>query len=477
MSASPPSDPAAPPPFPLFLDLAGRPVVVVGDGAEAAAKARLLARSGAVVRLVAAAPDAALRAMIADGRAHPAGPRLTAAVLAGARLCVVALEDDAAAAAAVALARACGVLVNAVDRPALSDGIVPAIVDRAPVTVAIATGGAAPALARSLRARIEQAIPPGVGALARLCGDWRARVAAALPGRMARRRFWDAVVAGPEAAAALDGRVAEAEAALRARLSRARGASADPPPGHASLVGAGPGDPELLTLRAVRALQSADVILYDALIDPAILDHARRDARRIDVGKRCGRPAPQQAAINRLILEHARRGAHVVRLKGGDPFVFGRGGEEVDALRAAGVAVTVIPGVTAACAAAASLGLPLTHRGLARSLHFVTGHGADGRLPEQDWPALIAAGGTIAAYMGLRTLPALAARLIGAGLPAATPAAAVENASRHDERRVFATLAGLADALARAGVTGPTLVLIGAVVGLAETGAPARLVA
>jgi uroporphyrin-III C-methyltransferase/precorrin-2 dehydrogenase/sirohydrochlorin ferrochelatase len=477
MSVSPPSDRAVPPPFPVFLDLAGHPVLVVGDGAEAAAKCRLLMRSSAVVRLVAADPDSALREMIAAGQVHPAGADLTAAMLAGARLCVVALDDDAAAAAAVALARACGVLVNAVDRPELCDCIVPAIVDRAPVTVAIATGGVAPALARSLRGRIEQAIPPGVGALARLCRDWRARVAAALPERTARRRFWDAVVAGAEAMAALDGRMADAETALRARLQAARGAPAGPLPGRASLVGAGPGDPELLTLRAVRALQSADVILYDALIDPAVLDYARRDARRIDVGKRCGRPAPQQTAINRLILEHARKGAYVVRLKGGDPFVFGRGGEELEALRAAGIAVDIIPGVTAACAAAAGLGLPLTHRGMARSLHFITGHGADGHLPEQDWPALVAAGGTVAAYMGLRTLPELAARLIGAGLSAATPAAAVENASRRDERRVFATLAGLADALADAAITGPTLVLIGAVVALAETGEPARLVA
>ena len=477
MFASPPPDRAVPPPFPVFLDLAGHPVVVVGDGAEAAAKSRLLIRSGAVVRLVATVPGTLLRGMIADGLVQSAGAELSASLLAGVKLCVVALEDDAAAAAAVALARRCGVLVNAVDRPAMCDCIIPAIVDRAPVTVAISTGAAAPALARFLRGRIEQAIPPGFGALARLCRDWRAVVAAALPERITRRWFWDAVVAGPEAAAALDGRIADAEAALRARLDAARGQQAAPSAGRASLVGAGPGDPELLTLRAVRALQSADVILYDALIDPAILECARRDASRIDVGKRCGRHALQQGAINRLILEHARRGAHVVRLKGGDPFVFGRGGEEAEALRSAGINVTVIPGVTAACAAAASLGVPLTHRGQARSLHFVTGHGADGHLPEQDWPALIAAGGTIAAYMSLRTLPELTARLIGAGLPGATPAAAVENASRPGERRVFATIAGLAEALGRAGVAGPTLVLIGAVVALAETGEPARLIA
>jgi uroporphyrin-III C-methyltransferase len=254
-------------------------------------------------------------------------------------------------------------------------------------------------------------------------------------------------------------------------------AAPNPCLGRASLVGAGPGDPDLLTLRAVRALQGADVILYDALVDPRILDHARPEARRIDVGKRCGRHALQQAAINRLIVAHARQGRHVVRLKGGDPFVFGRGGEELESLRAAGVAVEVVPGVTAACAAAASIGVPLTHRGLARSLHFVAGHGADGSLPGHDWAALIAAGGTIVAYMGLRTLPELAAGLIGAGLPAATPAVAVENASRPDERRVFGALGDLPRRVALLGPTGPTLVMIGDVVGLAEAVEPARMIA
>jgi uroporphyrin-III C-methyltransferase len=232
-------------------------------------------------------------------------------------------------------------------------------------------------------------------------------------------------------------------------------------------VGAGPGDPDLLTLRALRALQTADVVLYDALIDPAILDLAPAGARRIDVGKRCGRHAMNQGAINRLILRHAQAGAHVVRLKGGDPFVFGRGGEELDCLRAAGVPVDVVPGVTAACAAAASLGVPLTHRGLARSVHFITGHGADGELPGHDWAALARAGGTIAAYMASRTLGSLAAQLIAGGLPGATPAVAVEHVSRAQERRLTGTLATLPGLLAAQAFDGPTLVLIGAVVALA----------
>ncbi len=257
--------------------------------------------------------------------------------------------------------------------------------------------------------------------------------------------------------------------------------SVSPPPdrtGRATLVGAGPGDPDLLTLRAVKAIQSADAILFDALIDPAILDLARPDCRRIDVGKRCGRHAMQQSAINTLIVKLASTGRHVVRLKGGDPFVFGRGGEELDSLRAAGVPVEVVPGVTAACAAAASLQIPLTHRDTARSLHFVTGHGVDGEVPAHDWRALAVSGGTIAAYMASKTLRTVAASLIEAGLPASTPAVAVENASRPDQQSYRATLGTLADVLDTQRPAGPTLVIIGKVVALARAvGETARLAA
>jgi uroporphyrin-III C-methyltransferase len=236
--------------------------------------------------------------------------------------------------------------------------------------------------------------------------------------------------------------------------------------GRATLVGAGPGAPDLLTLRAVKAIQRADAVLFDALIDPAILDLARPDARRIDVGKRCGRHAMNQAAINRLIITLALSGAHVVRLKGGDPLVFGRGGEELESLRSAGVPVEVVPGVTAACAAAASLQIPLTHRDVARSLHFVTGHGRDGNVPAHDWRALAASGGTIAAYMAGKTLRSVASNLIEAGLPGSTPAVAIENASRINETRVHGTLSTLPHLLDAARPEGPTLVLIGAVIAL-----------
>ncbi|WP_428492334.1 uroporphyrinogen-III C-methyltransferase [Rhodopila sp.] len=234
--------------------------------------------------------------------------------------------------------------------------------------------------------------------------------------------------------------------------------------GGATLVGAGPGAPDLLTLRAVRAIQRADAVLFDALVDASILDLARPDARRIDVGKRCGRHAMNQAAINRLIVTLALSGAQVVRLKGGDPLLFGRGGEELDYLRAAGVPVEVVPGVTAACAAAASLQVSLTHRDVARSVHFITGHASDGQVPAHDWRALAASGGTIAAYMAANTLRRVAANLIEAGLCPTTPAVAVTNASRPRQTHVHATLATLPDLLEANPPSGPTLVLIGAVV-------------
>ena len=239
-------------------------------------------------------------------------------------------------------------------------------------------------------------------------------------------------------------------------------------PGRVTLVGAGPGRADLLTVRALAEIRDADVVLYDKLVGQDVLAEIKPGARRIDVGKRCGRHAMAQSAINALILKHARAGRHVVRLKGGDPFVFGRGGEELESLRAAGIPASVVPGITAALAAAAGLGIPLTHRGVSRSLHLITAHGADDALPDHDWVALARSGGTLAVYMGVRTLPLLAERLLAACMAPDTPAIAVENATLADERRVSAPLADIAAAVAAAGLVGPTLVLIGAVVAMAS---------
>jgi len=461
--------------FPLFLSLEGERALVVGGGPEAVSKVAMLRRAGARVTIVADRLTEELEALAAAGAVehHTGGGPGAAALLDGARLCVAAVEDEAVARIWREEARRRGVLFNAVDRTALCDFIVPAVIERGPVQIAVSTGGLSPALARDLRARIEAAIPAAYGALARFCGRWRRAVSEAVP-KALRRRFWDAVLDGPEADAALAGDMAEADRRITARL--AAGTNAATRRGSVSLVGAGPGDAELLTLRAARLVRRADVILYDSLVGRDVLSLARRDARLVDVGKRCGRHAMSQEAINRLLVEHARRGSHVVRLKGGDPFVFGRGGEELEWLRTEGVPVDVVPNITAALAVAARLGMPLTHRGVARSLHLVTGHRADGEEVELDWAASLGArrDATVAIYMGARTLPRLAERLAAAGLPPDTPAVAVENATRPDERTCRGTLSTIAAQVAASGFAGPTLVVVGRVAALAaEAGATA----
>ena len=437
-------------------------------------KCRLLAASGAEIAVVDPAPEHEIEELAQAGTIALARRTVRDSDLDGARLCYVALEDAAAAGTVAALARARGVLVNAVDRLALCDFATPAIVRRGPIIIAIATGAAAPALARNLRARIEAALPAQFGTLAAFCGAWRARVAAVLADPLRRRRFWDHMLHGEPADAVLRGDTAGAARAMGAALAAAVAERADSPRGKASLVGAGPGDVGLLTLAAVRALQQADVILYDKLVGPGVLELARRDAARVDVGKRCGRHAMSQAAISALLLRHVRAGQHVVRLKGGDPFVFGRGGEERQFLQDAGCVVEVIPRVTAALAAAAAIGVPLTHRGVAQSLHFITAHASDGEVPAHNWTALVQAGGTLAIYMGARTLTAVAARLVAAGLPPATPCVAVTNASLPHEHRLFGTLADLGDRLAATGNEDPTIVLVGTVVALADQAHAAR---
>ncbi len=467
----PPRPDAAPAPFPVFLDLAGAPVLVVGGGDTAVAKCRLLLPAGAAVRVVDPAPERALEDLAEQeqGRVALLRRAFAPADLDGVRLCYVALEEAEEAAGVVAEARRRGVLVNAVDRPALCDFATPAMLRRGQVAIAIGTSGLAPALARDLRSRIEAAVPPAFGALAAFCARWRDRVARALPDRDRRRRLWDDVLAGEEASAILErGDAAVADAGMEGRLV---GAGAAPRRGRATLVGAGPGDPDLLTLKALRALSRADVVLHDKLVDPRVLDLARRDARRVDVGKRCGRHSMSQAAINALLVREVRAGAHVVRLKGGDPFVFGRGGEELEALRAAGAEVEVVPGITAALAAAARLGVPLTHRGGARGLHLITAHGAEDEMPAHNWRELAESGGTLAVYMGARTLRRVADALLDAGMAAGTPAAAVESASQPEERRILGTLGTIAGAVAAARVDGPTLVLIGPVVAFAGAAA------
>ncbi len=447
--------------FPVFLDLNRGGVVLAGSGEPALNKLRLLGAAGARVRWYVGVADVAqARAFAADhGRIdiETADPRsadlsdVVAIVSAAGRPL-----DDAIA----ARARAQRIPVNVVDRPELSTFIVPAIVDRGEVVVAIGTGGAAPVLARRLRAQIEALLPARIGSLAAAMGKYRARLAAVLKDMPARRRFWERVVDGPVGSAIISGRP-EAEAALVDAID-ASGRRDGSGAGKVYLVGAGPGDPDLLTLRGLNALQDADVVFYDELVTPAILDRARRDAERVFVGKRRGQPGLGQDAINRRLVEAARAGKRVVRLKGGDPFVFGRGGEELTDLRAAGIEAVVVPGITAALGCAAEAGLPLTFRNEATRLTFITAHRAD-EAAAIDWSGLADPQTTVVVYMGLSSAAAVREGLIAAGRDPATPAAVLARGTWPDSHSTVGRLDDL-PALAAAAGAGPALLVVGAVV-------------
>lgn len=439
--------------FPQSWPLEGRSVLLIGDGALASRKAALL--EGSPARLV----------RVSEGRP-------SAADLAASAFVIVAVEDRAEQEACAALARAAGRPVNVVDRPDLSDFHVPAIVDRGEIVISIASGGVAPTLARDVRAAIEAAVPQSVAALGALARRIKDAVRARLPDVAVRRAAWERILRGAPGARAQAG---DLDGAVNAALAEL---DAPAPAGVVHIVGAGPGDPELLTLKALRVLQDADLIVYDRLVDPRILDMARRDADRLYVGKARADHAVPQEEIGRVLVAAAQAGKRVVRLKGGDPFVFGRGGEELDALRAAGVAAFVVPGITAALGCAAAVGAPLTHRDHAQAVTFVTGHAredGDGPEPDLDWRALSSPNHTIVIYMGAARAEAVAARLIGAGRAPGTPALIVENGTRPDQSVIGTTLAELGASVARARPKGPTLLIVGEVVGatvqsLIETG-------
>jgi len=437
--------------FPLFLKLEGRPVLLVGAGSAAAAKLRLLGSAGA-------------RVTVAE---HTPSPEAFAAV----ELVFGATGNEADDRIVAERAHAAGKLVNIVDRPELSDFTMPAIVDRGEIVVAVSTHGASPVLAQRVRAAIESVLPPGLGRLAQFAQRFRTAIQARIGENAARRRFWDEVLGGPIAAAVLAGDEKRATRDLIRAVNRGE-PKADT--GRVSLVGAGPGDPELLTLRAARALREADVIVYDKLVDPAVLEYARRDARRIFVGKSKGDHTLPQAEINALLVAEAKAGRHVVRLKGGDPFVFGRGGEELDVLVAAGIRVDVVPGITAATGCAAYAGFPLTHRDHASSVVFVSGHSKDG-LSDLDWRALANPRQTVVVYMGVSAAGEVAGKLIEAGLGAATPVAIVENGTHWDQRVIKGELQQAADLIRQHGVAGPALLVIGEVTRAAEAGVRAEL--
>jgi uroporphyrin-III C-methyltransferase/precorrin-2 dehydrogenase/sirohydrochlorin ferrochelatase len=457
--------------FPLFLKLEGRPVLLAGAGSAAAAKLRLLRQAGARVTVVAAAPSSDLSAAIADTRAELVQGVLEPAHLADADLVFGATGNEAGDRAVAERAHAAGKLVNIVDRPELSDFTMPAIVDRGDIVVAVSTHGASPVLAQRVRAAIESVLPPGLGRLAKFAQRFRTAIQARIADNSSRRRFWDQVLDGPIAAAVLAG---DERGATRDLIRAVNRGEPNAEAGRVSLVGAGPGDPELLTLRAARALREADVIVYDKLVDPAVLEYARRDARRIFVGKSKGDHTLPQHEINALLIAEAKAGRHVVRLKGGDPFVFGRGGEELDALVAAGIRVDVVPGITAATGCAAYAGFPLTHREHASSVVFVSGHSKDGA-SDLDWRALANPRQTIVVYMGVSAAGDVATKLIAAGLSASMPIAIVENGTRRDQRVIKGELRQTADLIRQHGVAGPALLVIGEVTRAAEAGVRAEI--
>ena len=469
--------------LPLFADLRGRPVLVVGGGEGAAWKAELLAAAGAHVRLVLGGGEEGFceaarelasrarnvrvtdRAWTAHDLAGLGPPDATGIAPDRPVLALIDTPCHGEAGAFAALARAMGVTVNAIDKPVHGDVTFGSIVNRSPIVVGISTDGAAPILGQAIRQRIETLLPPGLADWAGAMRRSRSRVMAMLPDRSRRRAFFERFAdrafrqAFPEGAddPILDLAVAASDAP-------------DEPVGHVTLVGAGPGGAGLLTLDAVRALQSADIVLFDALVGEDVLELARREARRMLVGKRAGRESCRQEDINALMLKLARQGRRVVRLKSGDPMVFGRAGEEIEALEREGVTHAIVPGVTAAQALAASLGMSLTHRAHARSLRLVTGHGAKGGLPDDlDWPGLADPATTLVVYMGARTARSLAERLVASGLPPDTPAAAVSALTRPEERRWIGRIDALADGVATLDADQPIAIAIGDALRFART--------
>ena len=463
--------------FPAFHKVEGRRVVIVGGGGEAAAKIRLLSETSADLVVFATELEAeAERDLEAAGATWVA--RAPVAVdLVDAALVFAAtgeLEDDRAVRD---LAKSVGVPVNVVDRPDLCDFYTPSLVNRAPLSIAISTEGAAPVLARHVRAKIEAMLSPRLGDLANLAESLRSRVAETIATGEARRRFWAHFFTGPTAAKVLAGQFEQGAADAVADIDRAAETSKTTGVGHVSLVGAGPGAEDLLTLRAQRLLQEADVIVYDKLVPEAIVAMGRRDALRIYVGKAKGAHAASQDEINAILVREAKDGRRVVRLKSGDPLIFGRAGEEMAALRAAGIPFDIVPGITAAFAAAAENEIPLTLRDVASSLVVATGHDMRGdTLP--DWAGLALSGATVVVYMGRSVATKVAGKLIENGLPPSTPVAVIENASRADRRAYAGRLDELAQIADRPELDGPVVIIVGRVVAESALGvSPLPLVA
>lgn len=461
--------------LPLFLEIKDRPVLVVGGGEAAARRVETALKAGGRVTAVAIEAGPALKDIAKQDGVVLEEREFRPADLDGRVLVFVATEDEDLNGRVSALAQDAGIPVNVADRLSLCTFIMPAVIDRSPVLVAVSSGGEAPILSRVLRARLETFVPAGLGRLARFAGAIRDRVRDAVPTVSHRRRFWEDFIDGPIAEYILAGQEDAARNLLDETLDKAaKDQKSDRKSGHpfgsggeVYLVGSGPGDPDLLTFRALRLMQRADVVLHDRLVPAGILDLVRRDAERIFVGKKPGNQTLRQEEISGMMIDLARQGKRVLRLKSGDPFVFGRGGEEIEALSSEGIPFQVVPGVTAANGCAAYAGIPLTHRDHAQSCMFVTGHMKDDRL-DLNWQAMVQPSQTLVVYMGLRSLPEFTEKLIAHGADPATPAAIIDKGTRDQQQVITGALDGLAALAADAALAGPATIIIGTVVTLRD---------
>lgn len=449
--------------LPLFANIKGQTCLVVGGGSIAARKATLLARAGACIRLVAPEASVAAREVVEKSGGELRLRPFADADLDGVALAIAATDDLKLNAHVSDAARRLQIMVNVVDQPELCSFIFPSIVDRSPIVIAVSSGGASPVLARLIRARLETLIPASYGRLAAMVGRFREQAKQVFPDVNQRRGFWEKILSGPVAEMVFAGKERKAEDALRIAFEKARDDVL--PSGEVYLVGAGPGDPDLLTFRALRLMQQADVVLYDRLVSPQVLDLVRRDAERIHVGKERNNHTLPQGDINQLLVDLAKEGKRVCRLKGGDPFIFGRGGEEIETLAEHKIPFQVVPGITAASGCASYAGIPLTHRDYSQSVRFVTGHLKDGSL-DLDWKTLAAEHQTLVFYMGLVGLPHICEALQAHGLPATTPVALVQQGTTQHQRVVIGTLATINPMVAEKQVKAPTLTIIGEVVNL-----------
>ncbi len=451
--------------LPIFLKLAGKRVVVAGGGTAAARKSEMALRNGAIVDVYAEILGEDFRSIETDANLRHHARTVERADMDGAVLAWCAAEDDTADRRAHAFASEAGVTVNVADRPELCDFTMASILDRSPLVIAIGTEGASPILGRMLKAKLETEIPASYGRLAQFVGERREALEKVTKSSPERRRFWECLLEGPIAEMILAGQEGAAEKAFDAEIAALAAGTSKATPGEVYLVGAGPGDPDLLTFRALRLMQRADVVLYDRLVSDDIINLVRRDAERIYVGKQRANHTVPQEEISAMLVRLAKEGKRVLRIKGGDPFIFGRGGEEIEMLAEHGVPFQVVPGVTAASGCSAYAGIPLTHRDHAQSCLFVTAHGRDGQI-EADWEAILRPNQTVAIYMGLALLDSLMKAFLVRGASPDLPAAVVDNGTRANQRVVTGTIATLAEKARAAELRGPTIIIVGTVVAL-----------